>query len=118
MERKYSYAFTVKDNRTGSEEYEDFIDHLGNFGDISQLRMETFTKSGLPTKKHLHGILKTNDKLYFKATRKRGFHTHFKMIKDAGWASYIKKQDHIIDWSSYQLAKHKHVGKGGGDERA
>lgn len=111
MERKYSYAFTVKDNRKDSEEYDEFIDHLGNFGDIYDLRTENVTKTGVPTKKHLHGILKTNDRLYFKATRKVGFHTHFKLIKDDGWSTYIRKQDEMIDWASYQFKKNKNVGK-------
>ncbi len=105
MEYKYKYAFTVKDNRKDSEQYEQFLKHLKKFGKVTELRVESRTKSNNPTKSHLHGTLSTNDKLYYKSTRVEGFHTHFKVISNAGWSQYINKQDEHFDWGVNQFSK-------------
>lgn len=101
---KYTYAFSVKDNRSGSEEYDKYINHLKKFGTIVQCLKEDRTKYGKPTKPHLHGTLVTNDKLYFKAAGLPGFHTHFKTVYNDNWTSYIHKNVDLIDWTQYQFS--------------
>ncbi len=95
----YRYAFTVKDNRTGSEDYEPMIKRLEHFGTVESLSRETVTKSGKPTKLHLHGTLACNDKLHYKSVGLPGYHTRFAVIYSAHWEEYSKKQEKHIDFS-------------------
>ncbi len=104
-DKKYEYAFTIRDNRTGSEDYDSFVAHLKKFGDVTHLRYETKSKTGQPVKRHLHGILKTNDKLYFKSTRMKGYHTHYKLIYNSNWEAYCNKQDTALLFSDYAFSK-------------
>lgn len=102
--RSYRYAFTVKDNRTGSQDYETAVERLKLFGTIHSLVLETEDKHGKPTKPHLHGILETNDKLYYKAVQVTGYRFYFVPIYSAHWQKYITKQTDRIDWTKCQFS--------------
>lgn len=101
----YLYGFTIKDNRANSEEYDSALEHLRKFGTITACYAESRTKTGVPTKKHLHGTLGTMDKLYYKGVKLPGYMFFFRKHYSAHWEKYISKSVYEPDWNVYQFSK-------------
>lgn len=86
MER---FAFTVKDNRRDTTDYEMLWDSWHKKGCIINCKYPELDVKG---RLHFHGIVTIPVKCYRKALCPKGFHFLLKPISDEeGWISYIKK---------------------------
>lgn len=83
------YAFTIKDNRVNSIQYDEFFDR------ISSNRLEIVDSVGeldSRGKLHYHGIIRIPDTVYRKSLCPQGFHLILKQMSDReGWEAYYKK---------------------------
>ncbi len=98
----YQYAVTIRDNRTGSEDYETIIKFIEKFGKVSDLKVELTDKKGKATKRHIHGVLSTNDKLYYKKATLPGYRCYYRPIYSSGWIDYISKNRQVIEEYAFE----------------
>jgi hypothetical protein len=83
------YAFTFKDNRVDSIQYDEIFDRFReNHCKITDMAGELDSHGKL----HYHGIVEIPAKVYRKSLCPRGFHMVLKEIHDKdGWEAYYKK---------------------------
>lgn len=105
QKKQFTYAFTIKDNRTNSIHYDWVRPYLDNLGEVKEITYETLTKAGLTCKLHLHGTLVTDSALTYRDHKRSGFMLYFKKVYSKGWKKYVSKQNYCIDWSVNQFSK-------------
>lgn len=101
-----SWAYTVKDNRSETTDYNIFFDRCTKFGIVVNSK---YAEYGKHNKLHYHGIMKIPKGFYRKKLMMPGLHLKLKEITDLeGWLEYIKKEqpaddDHCYDENKNHL---------------
>jgi len=86
MER---WAFTIKDNRVDSTDYNQFFDLCKKNHCVIDCSYKELDKKG---KLHLHGIINIPKECYRKKLLPNGLHMKLKMLfNEQGWDEYITK---------------------------
>lgn len=85
-----SYAFTVKDNRVDSTDYQQFFERAQDMGVIVTHKYGEFDSKG---KLHYHGIMLIHKGFYRRTLCMDGLHLHLmELFRRECWMKYITKE--------------------------
>lgn len=93
------FAYTVKDNRRETSDYNMFFDRCKQFGcEI----LSKHSEYGMTKKLHYHGVMKIPRGFYRKKLMIKGLHLYLEEVYDyGGWKEYCKKDHPTVDDHTY-----------------